>query len=187
MRDRVAPLAAADPPSMHGGTPDEEDPMHTRRETDHPLAAAMRSMAAGRASGAVEVRGEQSTGTIWFTDGDITWARIAGRPFELGGAFDPAVLLEALSSPTADHDLGTALIGAGVPEDAVVRLAAGVIAETLTELFENRQVEVRITGEGTWFGSRCRFDAGHWADRFTAAGDRVGIDIRAGSRERLSA
>lgn len=152
----------------------------------HPLATVIRAMGDRRETAALHVRGDRYDGTIWFHDGDITWARIAGRAFYLDDVFEPAVLLEALISPTSDHDLGTALVEAGADEDEVIHLVAGVVEDTLTDLFQNRAVKLRANREGHWFGNRFRFDARHWAGRFAPA-DRVDIDLRVGMEHRLSA
>ena len=52
------------------------------------LAAAMVAMAAARLSGALQVAGDQSSGTVWFHDGDVIYAILTNDP-GIGGDDEP--------------------------------------------------------------------------------------------------
>lgn len=53
----------------------------------------MVAMAAARLSGALQVAGDQSSGTVWFHDGDVIYAILTNDP-GVGGhdeSFDPVI------------------------------------------------------------------------------------------------
>jgi hypothetical protein len=79
------------------------------------LAAAMLAMAAARLSGALQVAGDQSSGTVWFHDGDVIFAVLTN---DLG---------------LGDHDA----------DDPVLR-AHEAILHTLTILFTNTVLTIHL-------------------------------------------
>lgn len=120
-----------------------------------------------RVSGALEVVGDRSAGSLFFHEGRACFGLLDGDACvpATGGGIDPELWLRALESPVADIDFAASLILAGAPARRVERFAHHAVTNTIRMLRRNKEVRVRFIERTSPFGTMFRFDLSLWTTR----------------------
>lgn len=120
-----------------------------------------------RVSGALEVVGDRSAGTLFFHEGRACFGLLDGDSCvpASGGGIDPELWLRALESPVAEIDFAASLMLAGAPARRVERFAHHAVTNTIGRLRRNKEVQIRFTERTSPFGTLFRFDLSIWITR----------------------
>jgi hypothetical protein len=125
-----------------------------------------------RLSGALEVVGDRSAGTLFFHEGRACFGLVDGDSCvpATGGGIDPELWLRALESSVADIDFAAALMLAGASARRVESFAHRAVDNTVEMLRRNIEVRIRFAQRTSPFGTMFRFDLSQW----TTPTDRPG-------------
>ena len=155
---------------------------------DAEVAAVLETLANEQVSGVLEIDGSP-TGTVYFEQGQITFARASWTPdlgARLRGALRPAGKLSDLldSGDRPDSDLGDILIRHGlITRERLQEILRSVVIDTLIALtappLDRASVsDIRFQAPGShWAATFCQLDvasvaaeAATWADRISRYG-----------------
>lgn len=116
------------------------------------------------ASGAIDVAGDFTHGTLFFDRGLITFGLLSEEDVALLGVhhIDPESWLAALEITEPGRDLSEALVAVGVPESDIAEFARDVVDRVVNALRRNQVVSVDRSKRPSPLGSVVRIDASKW-------------------------
>ncbi len=116
------------------------------------------------ASGAIDVAGDVTHGTLFFDRGLITFGLLSEEDVAAIGVYhiDPESWLAALEMTEPGSDLSEALLAVGVPESDIAEFARDVVDRVVSALRRNQVVSVDRSTRPSPLGAVVRLDASEW-------------------------
>ncbi len=121
-------------------------------------------MKSHEASGAIDVAGDATHGTLFFERGLITFGLLSEEDVAALGVhhIDPESWLAALERTEPGRDLSEALIAVGVPEHDIAGFARDVVDRVVSALRRNHVVSVDRSKRPSPLGAVVRLDPSEW-------------------------